>query len=286
MSCHVRMPVDRCSTFDRQVHAWVRWTTASPKCFIERPLLKCQLLVRYMGSQEDDLKMLNKDFSCGGLDLQNPRFLGGGWCRSIYHPQDVCHIWNRLMCWDVSNFEPSKLDKPSTVAGVQGEVYQADLLGIGTVAVKISRRNDDYAKGDLGGKIWKLWRSLTLTLLIRIPHSKWLDSNVFFLMACKFSLVALLDDAISLFLINDETELAHHFRSLKCKHFNSERAFPLQKPRWSICWMTHWSMLTANMNCQVCTLFHTLAMYIRHYHRYCVLLAGLFTVGSAFVSSV
>jgi len=57
---------------------------------------------------EDDLKMLNKDFSCGGLDLQNPRFLGGG---------------------------------------VQGEVYQADLLGIGTVAVKISRRNDDYAKG-------------------------------------------------------------------------------------------------------------------------------------------
>ncbi|CAL1163219.1 unnamed protein product [Cladocopium goreaui] len=58
---------------------------------------------------EDDLKMqLNKDFSCGGLDLENPRFLGGG---------------------------------------VQGEVYQADLPGKGLVAVKISRRNDDYAKG-------------------------------------------------------------------------------------------------------------------------------------------
>lgn len=58
---------------------------------------------------EDDLKMqLNKDFSCGGLDLENPRFLGGG---------------------------------------VQGEVYQADLPGTGLVAVKISRRNDDYAKG-------------------------------------------------------------------------------------------------------------------------------------------
>ena len=40
-----------------------------------------------MASQEDDLKMLNKDFSCGGLDLQNPRFLGGGWGRSIYHPR-------------------------------------------------------------------------------------------------------------------------------------------------------------------------------------------------------
>eukprot|EP00435_Cladocopium_sp_Y103_P021743 s2743_g5.t1 len=58
---------------------------------------------------EDDLKMmLNKDFSCGGLELTNPRFLGGG---------------------------------------VQGEVYQADLPGTGLVAVKISRRNDDYAKG-------------------------------------------------------------------------------------------------------------------------------------------
>jgi len=51
---------------------------------------------------------LNKDFSCGGLELENPRFLGGG---------------------------------------VQGEVYQADLPGQGLVAVKISRRNDDYAKG-------------------------------------------------------------------------------------------------------------------------------------------
>ena len=61
----------------------------------------------------------------------------------------------------------------------------------------------------------------------------------FLLMACKFSLVALLDDAISLFLINDETELAHHFRSSKCMPFNSERVFPLQTPRWSNCWMTH-----------------------------------------------
>ena len=33
--------------------------------------------------------------------------------------------------------------------GVQGEVYQADLPGYGPVAVKISRRNDDYAKGSL-----------------------------------------------------------------------------------------------------------------------------------------
>lgn len=30
-------------------------------------------------NKEDDLKMqLNKDFSCGGLELENPRFLGGG----------------------------------------------------------------------------------------------------------------------------------------------------------------------------------------------------------------
>ena len=33
--------------------------------------------------------------------------------------------------------------------GVQGEVYQADLPGTGLVAVKISRRNDDYAKGGM-----------------------------------------------------------------------------------------------------------------------------------------
>ena len=33
--------------------------------------------------------------------------------------------------------------------GVQGEVYQADLPGTGLVAVKISRRNDDYAKGSM-----------------------------------------------------------------------------------------------------------------------------------------
>ena len=33
--------------------------------------------------------------------------------------------------------------------GVQGEVYQADLPGKGLVAVKISRRNDDYAKGSM-----------------------------------------------------------------------------------------------------------------------------------------
>ena len=97
---------------------------------------------------------------------------------SIYHPQDVCHIWNRLMCWDVIQvWAIQAWHTQHNLAGVQGEVYQADLLGIGTVAVKISRRNDDYAKGDLGGKIWKLWRSLTLTLLI--PHSKWLDSNDF-----------------------------------------------------------------------------------------------------------
>lgn len=34
-------------------------------------------------------------------------------------------------------------------SGVQGEVYQADLPGMGAVAVKISRRNDDYAQSVL-----------------------------------------------------------------------------------------------------------------------------------------
>lgn len=206
--------------------------------------------------------MLNKDFSCGGLDLQNPRFLGGGWVHLFITPR-ICVTFGIVWCvGDVSKFEPSKLDKPSTVAGVQGEVYQADLLGIGTVAVKISRRNDDYAKGDLvaGFESFEgVWHW---------PYSYLTPSDWISMMASKghanLMSVALLDDAISLFLINDETELAHHFRSLKCMHFNSERAFPFQKPRWSNCWMTHWSMLTANMTCQVWTLFHTLAMYVAY----------------------
>lgn len=117
--------------------------------------------------------------------------------RFIYH-RSVSHLESSNV--DVSKFEPSKLDKPSTVAGVQGEVYQADLLGIGTVAVKISRRNDDYAKGDL------VARSESFEGVWHWPHScltpiDWIQT-FFFLMACKFSLVALLDDAIFLFLID------------------------------------------------------------------------------------
>ena len=131
------------------------------KCFIERPLLKCQLPIkrRFRNVCSFSMDPIHGIPGRWPKDAEQRLFLW--WLRSskssfpwwrlgrsIYHPQNLCHIWNRLMCWDVSNFEPSKLHKPSTVAGVQGEVYQADLLGIGTVAVKISRRNDDYAKGD------------------------------------------------------------------------------------------------------------------------------------------
>lgn len=231
-------------------HCW----SASSLLNVGSDMLAVSPWIQYMGSQEDDLKMLNKDFSCGGLDLQNPRFLGGGWVDLFITPR-MCVTFgiakNVLGCIQVWAIQAWHTRHCNT--GVQGEVYQADLLGIGTVAVKISRRNDDYAKGDLVARfesfegVWHWpYSYLTPSDWIQMVFFWWHANSVWLLywmmpFLCFWSMHQRWNGVGSPFPLG---------------------AFPLQKPRWSNCWMTHWSMLTANINCQIYTLFQNLAMYV------------------------